>query len=201
MSKLQITIDNPQYAPTQLFSNSISFDYFHNFSINSSYPSNVPSTDSNGVIILFADNLTDTGDNYSCFFGGDTRSTMKADRPKYYVEVNIENRFATDISDAVVPIKFSTIKIINEGKMRKDCTDLYLRDSSFHDINSEKYWTDFSSCNSLSTTIWLKLASLQAGERKKYHLVYGSIYDEKSSLDLNKLEFSALDIFKIFIDL
>lgn len=93
---------------------------------------------------------------------------------KYRQNVTVTNGLAGSLTDYQVPLFLNTATLIAVGKMKSDCSDLRLTDSSG---NLLSHWLatspDTNICNRSSTKVWVKATSLASGANTLY-LYYGN---------------------------
>jgi len=76
----------------------------------------------------------------------------------------------SDLTDYQVLLTLDTQSLISQGKMRSDCGDIRVGDSTGKVLN---YWIEPNTCNTTSTKIWVKVPSIPTSGTTIY-LYYGN---------------------------
>ena len=106
----------------------------------------------------------------SCGVTDETRFT--SDRFRYFRKIRIKNPSKNHLRDYTVKITLDTTAPIKSGKMKTDCTDVYVRNKFYKAIEAP-YWVDTFSCNSSSTGIYIKLRNITSQNSVVMYVVYG----------------------------
>ncbi|MCD6166783.1 DUF2341 domain-containing protein, partial [bacterium] len=75
-----------------------------------------------------------------------------------------------DLTDYQISLTLDTQSLISQGKMRSDCGDIRVGDSTGKVLN---YWIEPNTCNTTSTKIWVKVPSIPTSGTTIY-LYYGN---------------------------
>lgn len=89
----------------------------------------------------------------------------------YRKSVNLTEQAGQELVDHQVKIELDTSTLISEDKMQDDCSDLRFINSS--DSGNLDHWIE-SGCDTGSTTVWVEVPELRAGEEKRIYLYYGN---------------------------
>ncbi|MCK5233648.1 MAG: DUF2341 domain-containing protein, partial [Candidatus Aenigmarchaeota archaeon] len=107
----------------------------------------------------------------------------------YVMSINISNT-AGDLTDYQINITVDTAALISAGKMKPDCSDIRFIDSD--GATEIPYWIE-SGCNTASTKIWSKVASIPASSIKTIYLYYGNPSGEIKSNKSAALQYKTYD--------
>lgn len=105
----------------------------------------------------------------------------------YRKQITVTNNEASTLTNFQVPITFDTATLIEEGKLRANCTDLRVVDST----DTSTYPHYIEDCNSSSSRVWVKVTSLPSGDTTLYFY-----YGNSSASNIN----SGVDVFEFFDD-
>lgn len=108
----------------------------------------------------------------------------------YRKPVNLTEQASQDLVNHQVRVNLDTSSLISNGKMRSDCGDLRFVNSS--DTGKLDYWIE-SGCDTGSTTVWIEVPDLPAGDEKQIYLYYGN--SDASSESDGKATFPVFDGF------
>lgn len=93
---------------------------------------------------------------------------------KYRQSIGITNTSGSTLTDYQVPVFINTSSLISGSKMKNDCGDLRITDSTG---NTLSYWISTSpssaTCNQTSTKVWVKVSSIPTSGTNLY-LYYGN---------------------------
>ncbi len=126
----------------------------------------------------------------------DEKDTMLHDPPwwdeswAYRVPVTITNQLTYDITDVQVALSLDTSTLTESGKIRADCGDIRVIDSTNAAI---PIWVG-SDCGGTATKVWVKLGTLPASGSLTLHLYYGN--DGASSVSDGPSVFALFDDFE-----
>ncbi len=87
----------------------------------------------------------------------------------YRVEVTVTEQSGNNLYGYAVAIPLDTATLIAQGKMRSDCGDIRVLNSTGSEI---PYWVEL--CNSPYTKIWIKVPYLPANGLKQFYIYYGN---------------------------
>ncbi|HID08700.1 TPA: DUF2341 domain-containing protein, partial [Candidatus Micrarchaeota archaeon] len=90
---------------------------------------------------------------------------------KYSVPVTVTNPNSQDLTDFQVKITLDTAGLISQGKLRDNCADIRVADSSGDFL---PYWLDADTCNTPSTEIWVKVPYIPANGSVTLYIYYGN---------------------------
>ena len=109
--------------------------------------------------------------------GGDVGGTLVAINGSNFVStegivrpINVTNSNPSRLNDYQVLMFVDTASPIAAGKMRSDCGDVRFRDSDYSNL---PYWIKPSTLGTVSTEIWVKVPTIEAGSSKTLYLTYG----------------------------
>ncbi|MEM3126745.1 MAG: DUF2341 domain-containing protein [Candidatus Woesearchaeota archaeon] len=139
------------------------------------------------VLVVFAvgsvsmqDSLTEKSENKitGLAYGGN----------HYFNVISINNAFGSSLTDYQVKITLDTASLISAGKMKSDCGDIRVLDSDGttiipHWIELNPSWEGGSTCNTLSTVIWVKVPLIPTGSK----IIYVS-YGDPSAISTSNAE-------------
>jgi len=85
------------------------------------------------------------------------------------IPINITENTGNDIKDYQINLTLDTQSLIQQGKMKPDCSDIRIAD-----VNKKRYhhWIE-GPCNSQNTVIWTKV-NLTGGQVNKFYIYYGN---------------------------
>lgn len=91
---------------------------------------------------------------------------------QYKVTVTIDNTAnAHTLTNYQIAVKLNTASLISAGEMRSDCGDIRINDAD-DKTPITNFWVD--SCNSATSTIWVKVPSIPASAVDWIYLYYGN---------------------------
>ena len=107
---------------------------------------------------------------------------------KYRLPINITNPNSQMLYDFQINFNLDTQTLISQGKMRSDCSDIRI---TYYNITDGKeypinYWIE-SGCNTLSTTIWVKIPYVYLNSDTLIYVYYGNLDETNSLSDPNKV--------------
>jgi hypothetical protein len=103
--------------------------------------------------------------------GEDTSGTPWLSGWSYRRTVTVDNLTATALSNFQIIIRLNTAYLIQRGKMRSDCGDIRVTDSTGALLS---IWIDPATKNTTSTKIYVKVPSIAASARVTLYLFYGN---------------------------
>jgi len=101
---------------------------------------------------------------------------------RYRRVIIIDNtRNANTLTNYQVLIIVDTASLINQGKMRPDCSDIRFTDSD--GVTLLPYWIEDETANTPATRIWVKIPSIPASSTKTIFMYYNSTVPVSSASD------------------
>jgi hypothetical protein len=93
---------------------------------------------------------------------------------KYYkVPITVTNNVSSALTNYQVPVILNTATLISAVKMRPNCADIRVKDSTLTtDLN---FYLEKNTCNSANTKIWVKVPTIPASSTATIYITYGDL--------------------------
>jgi hypothetical protein len=114
----------------------------------------------------------------SLWLANPTRADWANDAWAFRKKVTLTNPTATVLTNFQSYITLDTASLISAGKLRSDCNDIRVYDST--QVQPQNFWVD--ACNSAGSRIWMKL-SFSANEVKYFYIYYGNPQAASTQID------------------
>jgi len=91
---------------------------------------------------------------------------------QYRMVVSVYNGSSSSLVDYQIKVTTDTQNLINQGKMKSDCSDILVCDEDGKTIIN--HWRVPSTTGTKNTDIWIKIPSITAGQTKNIYIYYGN---------------------------